>query len=127
MAQFLLYSGSLTTLLTLDDFFLLHDNLMPEYLGISGKLLGVGYGCLILLGTLRHHKSIRNTDYIVLLSALGFFGLSILVDSLQYLVEGVIGSWRVLLEDGFKLLGIAGWLGYYCRCGLTAIGHRITT
>ena len=46
---FLLVSGLLTSLLLLDDLFLLHEEILPEHLHIPQKLVFLGYGLVMLL------------------------------------------------------------------------------
>lgn len=50
-----------------------------------------------------------------------FLGLSLFVDGLQDLFGERLGPWRILFEDGFKLLGAAGWLGYFTTTGSRAL------
>ena len=64
-------------------------------------------------------KYILETERLILLIALFFLGLSFSIDLFQYRIEPFMGQWRILLEDGFKFLGIVGWLGYFahsCFC-----------
>lgn len=115
-STFLLCSGLMTTLLAFDDLFLFHEMIFPFYLGVPEKILLLGYAGLILFGIMKFKECILKTEYIILLIALGFFGLSLFVDMFQNHIESFIGDWRILFEDGFKLLGIVGWFGYYLRC-----------
>lgn len=121
LATFLLCSGLITTLLLLDDFFLLHESFFPKYLGMSEKVVVLCYGLLVLAWIVIFRKFILRTEYLILAVAFAFFGASLCVDVFQYPIERLIGDWRILLEDGFKLLGIVGWLGYFSRCGLMAV------
>jgi hypothetical protein len=57
----------------------------------------------------------------------GFLGLSVSVDVVQDQIEAILGTWRILVEDGFKLLGIAGWFGYFLRCALGALSPDATS
>ncbi|MCP3952590.1 MAG: hypothetical protein GY697_10305, partial [Desulfobacterales bacterium] len=120
-AAFLLYSGLVTTILLLDDFFLLHEELFPLYLGMSEKIFYVGYAGLILYGMVKFKRCTLKTEYVLLLIALLFFGLSVVTDSFQHHLEVFAGDWRILFEDGFKLLGIVSWLGYFFRFSSLAI------
>ncbi len=105
----------------LDDFFLLHEKIFPIYFGVPEKIVYLGYFGLILCGGVVFKKCIMETEYLVLLIALGFFGLSMFTDAIQGRIELILGSWRILFEDGFKLLGIVSWMGYFCRCTLLRI------
>lgn len=117
-STFLLCSGLMTTLLLFDDLFLLHDHIFPRYFGVKEKIVFLVYICLIFFGAVKFKECILETEYLVLIIALGFFGLSVFIDVLQPRIESFIGHWRILFEDGFKLLGIVGWLGYFLRCSL---------
>lgn len=113
-ASFFLFTGALTLALLLDDFFLLHEHVFPDLLGISGLVLFAGYGLAIALVVLRFRKFIQETSFIFLLLAAGCFGVSLGIDFLTY------GS-LPLLEDGAKLLGIVSWLGYFVIAGVASI------
>lgn len=121
---FLLAAGLFTAYLGLDDLFLLHDIIFPDYFGIKEKYTYLAYFVLIVAGLFVFRQTILKTDYLLLLIALGFFGFSIFVDIVQYRIQPYVGPWRILYEDGAKLLGIAGWLGYFLQTGLSCIaGH----
>jgi hypothetical protein len=118
---FILCSGLMTILLLMDDLFMLHEYIFPRLFGLSEKPVTISYGALILFGLIKFKKCILETEFFILLVAIGFFGLSLIVDSFQYAIEPLVGQWRILLEDGFKLLGIVSWFGYFFKSCL----HRI--
>jgi hypothetical protein len=112
--HFFLFSGGITSILLLDDLFLLHEQVFPYNLNIPEKLVFLGYGILISLYLVKFRKTILKTEFILLVFAFGFFGLSVFVDLLQ------VGDWfgsdnEYLLEDGAKLLGMVSWLTYFGR------------
>lgn len=119
-ATFLLCSGLMSIMLALDDLFMLHESIYPGLFGISEKLILLIYGILLLSGIVKFRTTILRTEYPILLVACGCFGLSFIVDGFQESIEVVLGQWRILLEDGFKLLGIVGWFGYLLRCSVLA-------
>ncbi len=123
-SKFLLCSGLLTSFLMLDDFFLLHERVFNVYFGIPEKITYLGYFGLILWGGVVFKECILKTEYLILLIAFGFFGLSMFTDAIQYRIEPIIGPWRILFEDGFKLLGIVSWLGYFYRCTFMRIKNN---
>lgn len=110
VADFLLYSGVLTTLLMLDDFFLIH-----ETVALRDRYLFLAYLLGVVFIMVRFRKLIQHSAYELLFVSLFFFGLSLFVDVGQNRVEEVIGDWRILVEDGFKFLGIVGWFAYFAR------------
>jgi hypothetical protein len=121
--KFILYSGLMTILLMSDDLFLFHEKIYPYLFWGSEKIVYFFYGGLLLYGMMMFNKCILDTEYLILLIAVGFFGLSITIDAFQHHIEQVIGHWRILFEDGFKLLGIVGWFAYFSRCCLLKISR----
>ncbi len=119
MAGFFLHFGVVTAALGLDDLFLLHET--AEHFGFNEKLLLLVYGGLLGAGLVRFREQILKTDFLLLIIGVGFLGLSVSVDVVQDQLDAILGTWRILVEDGFKLLGIAGWFGYFLRCALGAI------
>ncbi len=112
-AVFLLLAGIFTTTLMLDDLFLGHETL-AKFIR-SEKIIFFLYGCWLLVILLGFRNLIMESDYLILLIALAFFGLSISIDIFEESVEQYVGQWRVFFEDGFKTLGFVGWFGYFAR------------
>lgn len=105
---FILWGGMATTVLLLDDLFLLHDILLPRHLGMRQRWIYAGYAGVCLLYLLRFRAiTSRNTP---LLLAIALFGVSVVVDILP---ESVLPFNRHLVEDGSKFLGIALWCACY--------------
>jgi hypothetical protein len=124
--RFLLCSGLLTGWLALDDLFTLHEIVIPAYLYIPDiwplsapqKLTIALYGAVVLLYLIRFRRAILKTDYLLLIPALGFFGLSVFFDG--------VGDWIAVpghhyFEDGAKLMGITGWTVYHIRTACQGI------
>jgi len=110
---FLLFSGFITSMLLLDDFLLLHV-VVPNYLHIPEMLVYLGYGLLISLYLIRFRTMVLKTEFLLLLFAFGFFGLSIIIDA------GLIDFYgQNLFEDGFKLFGIVSWATYFIKVCVT--------
>lgn len=116
-ADFLLLAGLFTTILMLDDLFLGHEKL--EALGIPEQAVYVGYALFWGAVAIYHRQTILQSNYILLLVGIAFFGYSIGSDVAEGLIERVIGDWRVFFEDGSKFLGIVGWFGYFAHLGFT--------
>lgn len=112
---FLLALGSLTTLLALDDLFMLHEVVLPRLLGVRQRFIVVGYVVLAGLFLIRHRKLIFQTEYPLLVAALGFFSVSVLSDGVQTRVDL---PFHYGIEDGGKLLGILGWTVYSVRLSM---------
>ncbi|WP_315790007.1 hypothetical protein [Fischerella sp. JS2] len=113
-SHFFLFSGVITSILLLDDLFLLHEEVFPYYLNISEKLVFLGYGILISFYLVRFRKTILKTEFIFLVLAFGFFGLSVFLDLLP-VTDWLGNENEYLLEDGAKLLGMISWLAYFGR------------
>ena len=106
-ARFLVWSGLLTTALLVDDFFMLHEYLAPVHFHLNEKAVHASYFGATALYLVLQRRQILDGSFHLLAAALALFAASVLVDVAD------IHGWGVLAEDGFKLLGIASWLGYY--------------
>ena len=121
--SFLNASGVLTLILALDDLFLLHEEVIPRFLGIPEMVVLGSYGLLVIAYLTRYRGVIARTDHYLLRLALTFFGLSLVLDmlpalfpdssSMRDVLPPVLIDVHVLLEDGAKLFGIVSWLGYF--------------
>ena len=109
-AKFLIFSGLLTALLLFDDLFMFHETVFPEILHVPEKLVYVVYLVLILMYFIKFRESLLQTEYIILLTACMFLGLS-MVSDVVLPQEGI----EFLIEDGFKLFGIVTWFIYFTR------------
>ena len=118
ITRFFLMSGVLTLILGIDDAFLLHEQFFP-YFGVPEKVVLGSYGVFLLFYLFKFYKIILKTEFILLVMALIFFGLSIMLDLFQR-----HGVYSFLLEDGAKLVGIVSWLAYFFRTGVSAIYHK---
>ncbi len=106
--SFFLSAGILTTILLLDDLFLLHEVVFPGWLGIRERYVILTYGLAATYGVVRYRHIILATNYWILALAAGFFAVSLSVDYLTGHGEADL----FLFEDGLKLLGIATWGAY---------------
>jgi hypothetical protein len=116
--RLLLHGGVLTLALLLDDVFLFHEEIAPDYLRISEKLVVASYGILGIVFVFANWKEILSSEYLILMLALGLFGVSILLDALPIQDLNLRYFWEQLeiyLEDGSKFAGIATWLLYFAR------------
>ena len=125
LATFVLCSGLFTTLLVLDDFFLLHEEVFPDYLGIPQRVVYISYFIISLLYIIKFNKFIISGNIIMILLSFFYFGLSIVFDFFQgrqwydsvyhlqfnFIADGFLV--HHLLEDGFKFLGIVSWSAYF--------------
>jgi hypothetical protein len=117
LRPFLLGAGAFTILLMLDDLFLVHEAVVPRYLGLQDSAVYAGYAGLAATLALRFRRTILTTRYSLLLLSVALLAGSVGFDVLEdvFGVEGISVSGlnlNYLVEDGLKLLGIAGWLVY---------------
>lgn len=127
---FLLTSGLFTVLLAIDDQFLIHDDLASRYLGMREREVMAIYLVIAALYVMLNRAVIRRSEWPLLIVALAFFASSIAFDYLVQLTMsssdsiGVGLDWPMLIEDGFKLLGIAGWSAYLVRFSFFAVTRK---
>ena len=119
--------GLLTSVLALDDLFLIHEQVAPDYLGLNENIVFAVYFLLIFSYFLRFLPVALSDNYMVLLSAFFFLGLSLTVDKgLPIEISNV--SLQFAVEDGLKLMGIVSWATYFIltssKAVTLAIVHR---
>lgn len=105
---------------------------------LYGMLSNIG---ILLWCSIGFRKAILNSQFVLLILALGFFGLSIAIDivpemmrSNQELWTGVkqtVSSknsvpWYYLIEDALKLFGIVSWFGFLVGACLQRIGALLS-
>ncbi|QPC82007.1 hypothetical protein G4Y79_20305 [Phototrophicus methaneseepsis] len=138
--QFLLASSLLSFYLTVDDLFLLHDDVFLNYVGVSEPVVFTLYIVLVGIYFLSFRHLLRRSEYVLMLLAAIFFFISLAVDNLHELLPGVytalgdatgnpivvvdgvqkaatgtMSNIRYLLEDGAKFLGIVAWSLFFVR------------
>lgn len=106
-ARFLLWAGLMTIVLLVDDLFMIHEYIAPVHFHVNEKVILVGHACGAAAYLLSHRRLILAANYQLLAAAMVLFTASMLVD-----IANGAGWWN-LAEDGFKVLGIASWLGYF--------------
>jgi len=113
LVRYFATGSMISAYLLVDDFFLVHEHL--------GSFLGIGWGehlVYLVLGVavfsylFVFRWVIFGTRFMLLLMGLGFLGASVVVDMFQPWLLWM-DSWRNLLEDGFKWMGIVGWCSYH--------------
>lgn len=124
---FLVSAGALTTLLMLDDFFLLHEDLFRYYLPVPELLIFGLYAVAAAAFLLRYRRIILASEYLLLLLALLLLVLSVAIDLLQFMLSpeqySSVGGY--VLEDGFKFAGILTWMVYFTRYGYRSVKQRL--
>lgn len=124
--RFLLQASILSAVLLLDDFFLFHEDIGPDYLHIGEKSIVLSYLILGAVFLFSNRRVILASEYLLLGLALALFMLSIFVDATDleeidrfgfFLTE----QFLIFLEDGFKFVGVSTWLLYFSRYGYKRI------
>jgi hypothetical protein len=116
--RFMLQAAILTGVLLLDDIFLFHEEVAPNYLHIPENLVMAGYLLLGVAFVFLNVNEILSSEYLLLGLALAMLGISIFLDALPIDDLGLRYFWKrleIFLEDGFKFAGIATWLIYFVR------------
>jgi len=119
---FLLSSGGVCLMLTCDDAFLLHEQVFPIYLGVPAIVVYLVYSTLAGGYFIYFGKRILSTDYLLLVLAFLFLGLSLLVDGLLSRSDV-----QTFIEDSLKFAGIVFLWAYYTRTTTTAVGAALTS
>jgi len=109
-ARFLICTGALTSMLLVDDLFMLHEWVFPLHIGVLEEIVYGTYVLIFLACYLRFRSALADHGLALLLLACACFAASILCDQLVP-NEGV----QYLVEDGFKLTGITAWFLFHTR------------
>ena len=106
--ELLFLIGSLSFLLAIDDFFMIHDRYIDQ------KIVYVIYAIFIGFIFIRHLKTIIKIDGFAFLLAGSFLALSILGDLVEDKTSFTYEQVQVV-EEGFKFVGAAIWLYFVTR------------
>lgn len=117
---FALGSMLFSAVMLLDDAFMLHEELLPNKLGIPEDLVMAGYGSLAVGYVLFNMRHIFRSPYIVLGISIAFLAASVLIDEVM-----APSRMEYLLEDGLKFIGIVFWAAYALACALHYIDEII--
>lgn len=145
---FFMASGAFTMLLLLDDMFLLHEATFPA-IGIPEAAVYGVYLTLAALYGLVFWRIVKQTNYVLMLIALGLMAVSLTLDlvhddlvqiyrdirhdrafeqtsavaqpadNLEEAAPVLIENIYYMMEDGTKFLGIIGWMLY-----LATVAHN---
>ncbi len=108
VTRFLTIAGLLTAWLTLDDFFLIHEDVLPK-LGVPEPVTYAAYASFGLAYLALSYRQILQHRYVMLGLAMGFLGMSAGIDFLFHSASDL----RLFIEDGAKLLGITAWFSFH--------------
>lgn len=118
--------GFLSLLLGLDDGLMLHEDLVPHWLGLDDRVVQPGlyilYASLLGLTMRALRPWLRQPEMLLLLAAILCLGSSVSLDMVKE--SGLLSErsplrldegYAMWLEDGLKLLGIVAWWGYWLQ------------
>ena len=125
--RFFRSSAILTTYLLTDDFFQLHDFLVPQYLGWNEGVVYVLLACGVATYFIRFRRIIRRSNFGTLAISMLFLTSSLAMDTiLQPWLHQLKDDWAYFIEDSAKWLGIACWCSYFSNTAYQTISGRIT-
>ncbi len=115
-SKFLLSFGSLTLLLVIDDFFMLHEKVFPYLFKISEKVTFIVYGIIIIYLLFKFRKIFIKKHFSIFLIALGFLFLSIAIDQILPTDSFTFKKDDAyFFEDSLKFIGIISWCFYFIK------------
>lgn len=120
--RFMLWSGIVTLIMTVDDLFQLHETVMPAYFSISSNMVYITYINIYLIYFIRFRKKILKSEFITLIIAFLFLGLSTIIDLLPLPIPK-----DTFLEDALKLFGTVSWFVYYFRTSNEVLDRKLPT
>ena len=122
-ARYLLAAGLFTTLLLLDDVFILHE---MDYGGVPEESVFVLYASVVLWLVIRFRSVLLQTRVIFLVLAFLCFGMPLLLDLTPLETTTSVLPYRsvYLFEDGAKFAGIVSWATYFVSVSV-AQTHRL--
>lgn len=123
MRRYLASSGILSLILLIDDLFMVHDRLLPQYTLLPQVTMYVLYALFIIIWVITFRDIISYTPSVVLLAAAVLFGVSIITDVVADLIGVSLPGMR-LLEETTKFLGIISWFMYFAHVGSTVINSE---
>jgi hypothetical protein len=106
--QLLILIGTLSFVLAVDDFFLLHDRYLPQ------RIVFLCYAVFAITLLIRYFKNIMEIEGFAFLSAGCLLALSIFIDLNQRKIPFDYPQVQTA-EEGFKFVGAASWLYFSYR------------
>lgn len=120
IVRFLL-AGVLTTLLCIDDFYLVHDIVLPK-LGFSETLAYAVYTGFAAVYVWFARADMLGARLPMFLLSVACLALSVQID----LFYNPNNDLRLLIEDGAKLLGIAAWLSFHMEAAACTLQRLLS-
>lgn len=116
--RWILATAMVSAILMLDDFFMFHEWIFPRLTGLDETVV-LGVYAVAFTGYLAaFRRSILAAGPELLVLALVLLGASLVMDLIE---PEDAAAWRYLTEEGFKLLGIGAWLGFFLGVAYEAV------
>lgn len=117
--RFLLASAGITAVLLVDDFYMVHEWIGPNFLGIPEEAFYLAYAVMGGIYVVGYRDRILRGSGRVLLFATGVaFAGSLGIDLLE---RPPAATWQTFVEEGLKLLGIGCWVSYLATMAATSV------
>ena len=114
-SKLLLLGGVFSSLLCIDDFFLLHDRYIgPDFLNLT-------YLAISIFLLVKFQRILKKIGVSYLIISILFLGLSIFFDGVIQQIFNQSYELTQLIEEGFKFIGIACWLNFWCKSSSYAL------
>ncbi len=114
-SKLLLLGGIFSSLLCIDDLFLLHDRYIgPDFLNLT-------YLAISIFLLVRFRKILKKIGLFNLIISILFLGLSVFFDGVIQQIFNQSYELTQLIEEGFKFIGIACWLNFWCKASSSAL------
>ncbi|SDJ71473.1 hypothetical protein SAMN04488540_11244 [Ferrimonas sediminum] len=112
--ELLLLMAALSSMLAIDDFFMIHDRYVNQ------KICYLAYALFALALVARHFRTIVSSQGFAFLLAGGLLALSIVTDLIQNRLPMDYAHVQVV-EEGFKFIGAVTWLYFSGRMAAMAL------
>ena len=114
-SKLLLLGGIFSSMLCIDDLFLLHDRYIgPDFLNLT-------YLAISIFLLVRFRKVLKIIGLFNLLISILFLGLSVFFDGVIQQILNQSYELTQLFEEGFKFIGIACWLNFWCKASSNSL------
>ncbi len=117
--QFLVFSGMFSLCFLLDDFFLIHEQVLPVYVGFPEKTMYIVY-LVFLIGYVSYFKKLLlKTNCLLFFFIWVWFGMSSFADVLPEFFN--VEHYVYYVEEAFKAFGILTWFAYFSTTSFSFI------
>ena len=114
-SKLLLLGGIFSSMLCIDDLFLLHDRYIgPDFLNLT-------YLAISIFLLVRFRRILKIIGLFNLIISVLFLGLSVFFDGVIQQIFNQSYEFTQLIEEGFKFIGIACWLNFWCKASSNAL------